>query len=168
MSIAVPKGLQAWDRRIAPVLQKPFPPADAPDRKETPHWDKISTWAMLCEEVLDTAPEPGLLKQFYGELLRRGFCETDIQDMRHFAWLTVGWLNFEKALWEWCGLDESDIRRAIEWQRKDGLIDEAEEGSMLRYLDERTRQSEQNAPPNDGPAASVASSAVTEGPPSVT
>ena len=123
MSIAVPTGLEAWNKRIAPILAKPFPPVDAPDRKETPLWDKLSTWSLVCEEVLDTEPDPGLLKQYDGELLRRGFKDEEIQDMRHFAWLTAGWLNFEKMLWDWCSLDETDIAMAVEWQRKDGLVD---------------------------------------------
>jgi len=72
--------------------------------------------------------------------------------MRHFAWLTAGWLNFEKALWEWCNLDEGDIRRAIEWQRKDGLIDEKAAASMLEYVNERTRSS---APQNGGPSTGM-------------
>lgn len=137
VSIEVPKGLQAWNRRILTVLQKPFPPADAPDRKETPQWTKFSNWSLICEEVLDTEPDPGLLKQFHAELLRRGFSEADIQEMRHFAWLTAGWLNFEKALWDWVSLDEADIRLAIDWQRKDGLIDEGTAASMLKYVAEK-------------------------------
>lgn len=141
MSIVVPSGLQAWNKRIAPILKKPFPPIDAPERKETPHWDKISTWEMVCEEMLDTSVDAGLLKQFHEELLRRGFAEAEIQDMRHFAWLTAGWLNYEKALWEWGGLDEADIELAIDWQRKDGLVDAETASDMLRYLSERKRKS---------------------------
>jgi len=94
--IPIPKGLKDWNKRIAPILGKPFPPMKDPIHKEIPHWDKISTWSLVCEEVLDTEPTPGLLKQYYEELLRRGFSNETIQEMRHFAWLTVGWLNFEK------------------------------------------------------------------------
>lgn len=66
MSIAVPEGLQARNRRISAALQKPFPPIDAHDRKETPQWDKLSTWSLVCEEVLDTEPDPGLLSSIMG------------------------------------------------------------------------------------------------------
>jgi hypothetical protein len=136
--LAIPSGLEAWNKRIAPILAKPFPPLDEPERKETPHWDKISTWSMVCEEVLDTEPTQGLLTQYYQELIRRGFTDKTIQEMRHFAWLTVGWLNFEKALWEWCGLDEKDIRLAIEWQQKDGLIDSETARQMLQYVTDKS------------------------------
>jgi hypothetical protein len=130
--LVIPNGLKAWNKRIAPILEKPFPPLNEPERKETPHWDKISTWSMICEEVLDTEPTQGLLTQYYQELIRRGFADETIQEMRHFAWLTVGWLNFEKALWEWCSLDEKDIKLAIEWQQKDGLID----AETARWMDQ--------------------------------
>lgn len=63
-------------------------------RQESPHWERISTCSLLCEEVLDTEPSPGLLTQYYLELLRRGYTVAEIQELRHFVWLTVGWLNF--------------------------------------------------------------------------
>jgi len=136
--LVVPKGLKTWNKRIAPILQKQFPPPHETERKETPHWNKISTWSLICKEILDTQPTPGLLKQYYEELLRRGFTDQTIQEMRHFAWLTVGWLNFEKALWEWGHLDESDIRCAIEWQEKDGLIDSETARWMLQYVTDKS------------------------------
>jgi hypothetical protein len=136
--LIIPSGLKAWNKRITPILEKPFPPLNEPERKETPHWDKISTWYMICEEILDTEPTKGLLTQYYQELVRRGFTEETIQAMRHFAWLTVGWLNFEKALWEWCSLDEKDIKMAIEWQEKDGLIDSKTALSMLQFMTDKS------------------------------
>ena len=33
--------------------------------------------------------------------------------MRRFAWKTVGWLNYDKMMWEWGGLDEKDIEMAL-------------------------------------------------------
>ncbi|MEP6664007.1 MAG: hypothetical protein ABJC04_10115 [Verrucomicrobiota bacterium] len=134
----IPTSLQTWNKRITPILKKPFPPVDEPERKEMPHWDKISTWSLICEEILDTSPTPGLLRQYYDELLRRGFTDETIQEMRHFAWLTVGWLNYEKALWEWVILNESHIRRAVEWQEKDGLIDSDSARWMLKYVADKT------------------------------
>jgi len=133
----VPNGLKAWDRRIAPILSKPFPPVDEPKREQVPNWGKLSTWSLICEEALDTEPPPGLLTQFYHELVRRGFTDHEIQEMRHFAWLTGGWLNFEKSLWEWGHLDESDIKIAIQFQQKESLIDSETVDWMLRYLTER-------------------------------
>jgi hypothetical protein len=70
-----------------------------------------------------------------------GFGDEGIQDMRHFAWLTAGWLNFEKMLWDWCSLDETDIARAIEWQRKDGLVDKVTAANMFEYANKRSRAS---------------------------
>jgi hypothetical protein len=163
----VPVGLRKWQARIAPILKKPFPPPGEPMRVETPHWHKISTCSMFCEEVLDTEPTPGLLTQYYHELLRRGFADEEIQEMRHFVWLTVGWLNFEKALWEWCVLDESDIRKAIDWQHEEGLIDAETARSMHEYLTDKLKNSEPCAAPNGGPAKQLGNSGVTEGPPSV-
>jgi hypothetical protein len=133
----IPNGLRAWDRSIAPILKKPFPPRDEPKRLEAPHWDRLSNWSLICEETLDTEPPPGLLAQFYDELVRRGFTDKEIQEMRHFAWLTVGWLNFEKMVWEWGHLDESDIKIAIRFQQKENLIDSAVADWMLRYVSER-------------------------------
>ena len=139
--LVIPSGLKAWNKRITPILEKPFPPSHEPERKETPHWDKISTWSMICEETLDTEPTNGLLTQYYQELIRRGLTDETIQEMRHFAWLTVGWLNFEKALWEWCCLDEKDIKMAIEWQQKDGLIDFETARWMLQYVADKSDHS---------------------------
>jgi hypothetical protein len=140
--LAVPEGLKEWDARIAAILMKPFPPPNEPARAETPHWDKISTCSLLCEEVLDTESPPGLLTQYYHELLRRGFTDAEIQELRHFVWLTAGWLNFVKMVWEWCILDESDIRKAIDWQREEGLLDSETARGLHQYLTEKLRKSD--------------------------
>ena len=34
-----------------------------------------------------------------------------------------GWLNFEKMVWDWCSLDESDILRAIDLQVAGAFLD---------------------------------------------
>jgi len=36
--------------------------------------------------------------------------------MREFAWVTAGWLNYAKMVWDWANLDDTDIKRAINWQ----------------------------------------------------
>jgi hypothetical protein len=134
----IPKGLRSWDKKLKKILKKPFPPMNEPIRNQTPQWDKLSSWSLICEELLDAEPPPGLLKEYYDELIRRGYSNEIIQEMRHFAWLTVGWLNFEKMFWEWCHLDEWDMRIAIEWQYKDGLIDLQTKELMLKYLDNKS------------------------------
>lgn len=69
----VPKGLKKWNFWIRwTILRTPFPPRNEPSRNETPNWGKLSTCELLCEEVLDTVPLPGLLTQYYQELIRRG------------------------------------------------------------------------------------------------
>jgi hypothetical protein len=132
--LEIPKGLKSWNKQLRKILKKPFPPANEPDRIETPQWNKLSSWSLICEELLDTEPFPGLLKQYYDELIRRGYSDDKIQEMRHFAWLTAGWLNYEKMLWDWCHIDESDIKKAIEWQHKDGLIDSETMELMIEYV----------------------------------
>jgi hypothetical protein len=138
-SFSVPKGLKSWNRFIKSILRKPFPPPDSPNREPKPDLHKLSNWTLVCEEMIDTVPPPGLLKQYHEELLRRGFSDESIREMRHFAWLTAGWLNFEKMLWDWYRLDESDIKFAIEWQLKDGVIDHETALTMLQYMEERNR-----------------------------
>jgi hypothetical protein len=54
--------------------------------------------------------------------------------MRVFAWGTAGWFNFEKMVWDWCGLDEQDLRTAIQWQVDGGEIDDGEAEKRLAYL----------------------------------
>ena len=85
-------------------------------------------------------------KQFYSELLRRGFQEAELQEMRQLAWLTAGWLNYEKMMWEWTMLDESDIKIAIEWQHKDGIIDDQTAAEWLEYVDEKANKAGNASP----------------------
>ena len=42
--------------------------------------------------------------------------------MRILAWQSAGWLNYNLMLWEWCHLDESDMREALKIKRKKWLI----------------------------------------------
>ena len=95
---------------------------------------RLSTWALVCEEAVDTEYDPKYYEQVYAELLRRGFVRSEIDDMRVFAWQTAGWLNFEKMVWDWCSLDEEDIAHAVQWQLEDKEITPQEAELMRAYL----------------------------------
>jgi hypothetical protein len=94
----------------------------------------MTTWALVCEEVLDTEFPPQHYGRVVAELFRRGITPAELEQMRVFAWETAGWLNFEKMVWDWCSLDENDIKRAIQWQFDEGEIDNVERGRRLSYL----------------------------------
>ena len=94
----------------------------------------MSTWALVCEEVLDTEFPPEHYERVVAELYRRGISRTELDEMRAFAWETAGWLNFEKMLWDWCGLDADDISRSIDWQFREGEIDATERARRRGYL----------------------------------
>ena len=85
----------------------------------------FSSWALICEEALDTQHDADWCDDIVAELTRRGFSYEQIDRMRSFAWQTAGWLNFDMMLWEWVSLDEQHIRTALDWQFKDGLITQA-------------------------------------------
>jgi len=89
-------------------------------------FSKFSTWAIVCEEVLDTAFPCSYFESARRELCGRGITDDEYAELRRMAWLTAGWLNFEKMLWDWHNLDESDVKRAIEWQLKEGWISQDE------------------------------------------
>jgi len=93
----------------------------------------FSTWEIVCEEVLDTEHPRIYYARAKDELRRRGISDAEYAEMRRFAWLTAGWLNFEKMLWEWCSLTEQDIYRAIEWQFTDGWIVHAERDRLIEF-----------------------------------
>ena len=94
---------------------------------------KMSTWAIVCEEMVDTQRPRIYFGQARDELRRRGIDDVEYMAMRRFAWLTAGWLNFEMMLWDWCGLDEQDIYRAIDWQFTDGWISADERDRRKEY-----------------------------------
>ena len=103
--------------------------------KNTAHWNKFTSWALICEEILDTEHNSDWYDDILAELTRRGFSHDQINRMRVFAWQTAGWLNFDKMLWDWCALDESDIRTALDWQLKDGIISSAQYAERLSYIE---------------------------------
>ena len=94
----------------------------------------LSTWSIVCEEILDTEQEPVFYERFAAELKRRDLNDEEIDNMRVFAWRTAGWLNYEKMVWEWGKLDEKDIRKALYWQVEDGEITDEERKESLKYL----------------------------------
>ena len=101
------------------------------DRNSKVDFSKLSTWEIVCEEVLDTTHPLVYFERARMELRLRGISDDEIDEMRRFAWLTAGWLNFEKMLWDWCSLDERDIYRAIEWQYSDGWISTTERVRLM-------------------------------------
>jgi hypothetical protein len=98
-------------------------------------WEKFSSWALICEEILDTEQASDWYDGILAELCRRGFDRDQIDQMRRFAWETAGWLNYNKMLWEWVALDEKDIRRALDWQLDDGIINRTRYDKGLEFLE---------------------------------
>jgi hypothetical protein len=98
-------------------------------------WDRFSSWALICEEVLDTEHPTDWYDGILAELRRRGFSFEQIDSMRRFAWETAGWLNYDKMLWDWCSLDEKDIKTALDWQLRDGIITRQRYDERLSFLE---------------------------------
>lgn len=99
----------------------------------------MSTWALICEEVVDTEFQPEHYERVVAELFRRRISPDQLEQMRVFAWETAGWLNFEKMLLDWCGLDERDIQWAIDRQFEEGEIDAENHKNRLAYLQKFAR-----------------------------
>ena len=95
----------------------------------------MSIWGLVCEEILDTQFSAEHYERVAAELFRRGISRAELNDMRTFAWETAGWLNFVKMAWDWCGLDEGDMRLAIQWQFDDGAITDTERLERINYLE---------------------------------
>lgn len=103
------------------------------ERESKVTFSQFSTWSIVCEEVLDTQYARVYFERAREELHRRGITDAEMTEMRRFAWLTAGWLNFERGRWEWCNLDEQDIYQAIEWQHADGYIAADERDRRIAY-----------------------------------
>jgi len=101
-------------------------------REPLPH---MTTWQLVCEEVVDTEHPPEHYERVAAELLRRGLSPTELDDLRVFAWETAGWLNYEQMAWDWCSLGEGDIRRVITAQFEAGELDAPARDRRLAYLD---------------------------------
>lgn len=98
-------------------------------------WDKFSSWNLICEEILDTEHSTDWYDDIIAELVRRGFTFEQIDSMRRFAWETVGWLNYDKMLWEWCSLDEKDIKLALDWQLRERKISQEQFDAWMIFLE---------------------------------
>jgi hypothetical protein len=94
---------------------------------------EMSTWALVCEEVVDTEYDSSYYERVVAELSRRGIVAAELEEMRLFAWETAGWMNFEKMVWDWAGLDERDIFYAIDWQLRDAEISSERATEMKNY-----------------------------------
>ena len=97
----------------------------------------FSHWRLVCEEFLDHAFEPDYYEACWSELESRGFSGEQVAEMRALAGATVGWMHFEKQVWDWKVLDEKDIRFALEWEKQEGEITlqqyEQMKGLVQRY-----------------------------------
>lgn len=130
--------MATWEAIVERIVSEPpgsdegFTP-EAIERAGKVVFTKFSTWTIICEEVLDTQFARAYFERAKEELHRRGLNDVEINEMRRFAWLTAGWLNFECRQWEWCNLDEQDIYLAIEWQHTEGYISSDERERRMEY-----------------------------------
>ena len=130
--------MAAWAAKVERIISKPpgndegFS-SESIAREAQADFSKFSTWSIVCEEVLDTTFPRVHFVRAHEELKRRGISDEEIFEMRRFAWLTAGWLNFEMKLWDWCQLDEQDIHRAIDWQFADGWVSSREKDRRLEF-----------------------------------
>src|SRR5262245_2421495 len=116
---------------------------DAPARPtNNARWEKFSSWALICEEILDTEHSADWYDDIIAELGRRGLTLEQIDAMRRFAWETVGWLNYDKVLWEWVTLDEEDTKLALEWQLREGRTTQQQYATELAFLERAARLSQ--------------------------
>lgn len=131
--------MSAWALKVAPILAKPpgsdkGMSQDTIDFYSTIDFSRIETWSIICEEMLDTQYPRVYFERAQEELRRRGISDSEIAEMRRFAWLTVGWLNFEMMVWEWVSLDEKDIRLAIDQQYSRKMISAEERDRKIEYI----------------------------------
>ncbi len=130
--------MEVWKAKVGRILARPLDSDSSfsSELKESyarADFSRMSNWAIICEEILDTEFPSVYFKRAREELRCRGLSVAKIEEMRCFAWLTAGWLNFEMMLWEWGSLDASDIQWAIEWQFRDGWITEDERDQLTAF-----------------------------------
>lgn len=134
------KKMSAWSVKVDHIVTSP-PGTDEGfsqeeiERNSKADFSQFSTWEIICEEVLDTSHPRIYFERARMELYRRGIADDAYHKMRRIAWLTAGWLNFVKMLWDWCSLDESDIYRAIDWQYSEGWISKVDRDEWTRFTD---------------------------------
>ncbi|NJL88637.1 MAG: hypothetical protein HC916_01685 [Coleofasciculaceae cyanobacterium SM2_1_6] len=124
MTIITPEFIQGVIRSgaLAKARQRTQNGTAQPQNKA--RWYKFSTWTLICEEILDTEQPDDWYDDIIAELDRRGFSAEQVDKMRYFAWQTAGWLNYDRMVWDWCNLDETDMKTALAWQLRDGLINQ--------------------------------------------
>jgi hypothetical protein len=135
--------LESWRKACKRIIEKKYPPSTSATEfspevlKQDAKADlsKMSNWTLVCEEILDTEFSPVHYQKCYDELLKRGKTADEIREMREFAWMTAGWLNYAKMVWDWVNLDETDIRRAIDWQFEEHAITAEQRDSMMLFLE---------------------------------
>ena len=99
----------------------------------------ISAWGCVLEEVVDTDHEVEYYCKYVNELFVRGYTEEHIQEMRQIAWETAGWFNYEMMNWDWCGLDEKDMKLGLEDRYSKGVIT-SEEYSFIKKQIEKYKK----------------------------
>jgi len=97
-------------------------------------YDKMSCWDLIGEEIIDTEHPPEEYDAIYAELVGRGFTPSEIDEMRALGSRTLGWLNYEKMLWDWVSLNESDIIRALDLQLEEKKIDTLKYEQEMTYM----------------------------------
>jgi hypothetical protein len=103
--------------------------------KNVADWPKISTWMLVCEEILDTEHDQHWYDDIIAELGRRDFGDEDVDKLRAFAWRTAGWLNWAMCLWEWANLDARDINLALQLQLDKKLINQQQYDDSHVYME---------------------------------
>ena len=106
--------------------------------KEIERLPRLTTWSLICEEIVDTEYDQDYYERVVNELYCRGISDAELREMRIFAWKTAGWLNFEMMQWDWVSLDENDILRAILWLRQRREISRQDARSMKNYVARHT------------------------------
>lgn len=100
-----------------------------------PGYASFGTWSLICEDMLDTEHPPEHYDRIVAELQRRRIEPDEMLRMLWFAWRTAGWLNFDRVLWEWCRLDEKEIRVALDLQLREGLISAEQHSESMSYVE---------------------------------
>ncbi|MCW7490922.1 hypothetical protein [Leptospira meyeri] len=132
-----------WIKVCDELMSNIYPPIESSlkitqeeiDRDSKLNFSKLNNWQLICEEILDTEHSHIYYQKCYNELINRGKSKEEIIKMRKFAWLTAGWLNYVKMLWEWVCLDEKDIKLAIELQYSSSIITDQEMNELLDFLE---------------------------------
>ncbi len=58
----IPDGLRPWAEQLGKILTKPYPPKAKPNPNQKPKWEKFSNWTLICEDLLDTEPDPRFIR----------------------------------------------------------------------------------------------------------